>query len=173
MVRDPSFIRASRPGDWPDSHHESGHAVAACVLGVEIEFVQLLNDLQGSRARVRYAQKERSERDVVVVALAGPEAERKCAGFIRDGADSGDLANVRAVMERLPLEHHPAIDDLLAHYREEARDLVRDHWEWISAVATALRRHRILGRDAIEELRPAGYRTFASSLLSDRKETTS
>ena len=146
------------------SVHESGHAVAAAVAGMEIREVVL------HRAGSHQDEAGRCElRDIIsecdadlsrflIYVFSGAAAERRAFGH-SSVRDAGDREYARK-LARLALEEvdpaSPRVAELLqnAELIADARMNDRVVWKWVERVADALRKRRRLSHRDIHELRP-------------------
>jgi hypothetical protein len=145
-------VPAVYPDDVRISVHEAAHAVVAvkCGWGIRSVRIGLNPPAFTSRGRTSMSNSDRPNATtfgLVVASLAGSEAERHAFGNVGPGNDAGDIEAARedlADLFTLRLDD-PAIESRwLPFAREQAAECVARHWDAISRVAAALRRHRTL-----------------------------
>ena len=133
--------------------HESGHVTAALVLGVPVISVSIDNDTPHMH-RARYTPPhDGGLQTMLIVCLAGPEAETLFCGQISDGFDLADLQMAREYLSRaIPNPLQAAIE--LARCRVAAERLVRSAWaqQRIAKLAEALLRHGTLRGEEIHRI---------------------
>jgi|HubBroStandDraft_2_1064218.scaffolds.fasta_scaffold33799_4 ATP-dependent Zn protease len=139
-------------------YHEAGHAVAAVLLGIGLQYegVTIAADAAKGYAGFTHAVTHTgmSERTLGVYALAGEAAQRvfqpRCfygfGGFLR----SGCADDYKAFARYMKVKGHGANDmsRLVRRYQRAARGFVCEHWENVERVASALLEHETL--DSIE-----------------------
>lgn len=140
--------RKHKAGDITTAHHEAGHAIAWCALGVGhyIEFATLDSEklLSCAYVRVHFGlvrmdRPEDADRIGTIAKLAGPLAQRKYkprsdwrAGGIDDFKTATELAGER-------------LDD----WTKQAEVLVEEHWTTIEKLAGLLLEYRTVDRFTI------------------------
>jgi len=139
--------RRSEIGDAATAHHEAGHAVAWCALGVghQIEHATLDSEtlLNSACVRIRLDRNATGPEVEIVATLAGPIAQRKYnPRAYRKRHGSGDHKRALELAGELA---QGRLDELTG----DAEKLVDEHWPAIEKVAALLLEHRTLGRYAI------------------------
>lgn len=148
--------------------HESGHAVVAAALNVDITVVSIV-PAKGWAGCVmtKTAPDDIPTSTRVLFSLAGPQAERKfLARYLRDSVrrhvdsmnvgeakDMSDARRLVAIDQRADVSS-VAVAAAVAQYRDRATRLVNKHWDWIFAVAGQLLVDRELSGADVLRLRP-------------------
>jgi hypothetical protein len=132
------------------AHHESGHAVVAClVVGHTVTSVTL------GLVRTQYNRDPRMRLGEAMIACAGPLAEgrylrmpfaRQQLLWIFGSEWDADRANARRHLEAARFES--CIENLETLLRE-VRPMVRQHWRAICAVAAELQARGVLNGDEV------------------------
>lgn len=121
------------------AYHEAGHAVACWVLGMEIESVDIHfeADTQQAGCCSWVSQYKRLDEDRLLLALAGPAAEMRRFPHRRWFLVlyHPDMAVARDIIENSGDCH--SIDEWL----RRAQKMIRENWQRVEAIATALLRH--------------------------------
>jgi len=147
--------------------HESGHAVVARSLGVDV--VRASAKLRAAGVVTRWRRADRLVGDIMrkscLVALAGPAAEAVAIGRIEDGAARADERNAMSYALRLLLDEQDVQNDaelnddhraqaraLVGLLRARAAALVADNWPAILATAAALADGQILTGSEVDTL---------------------
>jgi hypothetical protein len=151
------------PGRKALAYHEAGHAFVGYSMGLEIEQVTIVPG-EGSLGRCRYQgwDDEEAADDLdaaMIVVLAGAVAEEIAMGAPSRGADEPralGLALSRGISEAGAAQR-------IAAARLLARRFLEGHWLVVKALATALRKDRVLdGPQAVavitRALRKSGLR---------------
>jgi hypothetical protein len=113
--------------------HESGHAVMAKALGVLVTGVRIIDEGTGWCRTSRATEYEN-----LLIAWAGPEAERLLFGFARAAQVACDLEHIEQHERRCGLS---AV--VMADTRLHVRDVLQQNWHRVLRVAEQLvkRRH--------------------------------
>jgi ATP-dependent Zn protease len=117
------------------AYHEAGHAVAYWVLGYKVRLVTIVADeVTNTRGRTEPCDgQEQSIEHALIIACAGPAAQVKSGGLVHDEDVRRDYEKV------LCLQSKYGLDDVTREAcRARARDLVKDHWDEIEALAQRL-----------------------------------
>jgi Zn-dependent protease len=134
------------------AHHEAGHAVIACVFGVELKSATILvkpfsdgwagGSVSFKGWREDWEAHAPPDDAGAIIGLAGPMAELRYAPRLRnrDGWGS-DRRQAAELVGGDPARIHAA--------EAKARDLVAQHWPAIQRVATALLDRSRLSREEI------------------------
>ena len=150
--------------------HESGHAVVARSLGVDV--VRASAKLRAAGVVTRWRRADRLVGDIMrkscLVALAGPAAEAVAIGRIEDGAARADERNAMSYALRLLLDEQDVQNDaelnddhraqaraLVGLLRARAAALVEKNWPQIERVAAALAAGEVLDQSRIDALMAA------------------
>jgi hypothetical protein len=140
-------LREPRTNTLVTAYHESGHACIARVLGHAVIVVTM------DHTRTRWEDKGATSRwNEAVIALAGPAAETRYAGYSPEEIERewkahwwGDRANAERHLLHLPIK--------FAQVEAVARHLVAVHWATIQRVAQALNAQGGLAPFQLERLR--------------------
>ncbi len=142
--------------------HESGHAVAARQLGLQVVRASAAPGRTGVRTRheigVPPAQLAATMQKLLLVDLSGPLAEEHFAGVSDELACAKDEANALRRALRLGLWTSARLDEaeeLVEHSRPKAAHLVQQAWPAIERVAAALADGHVLTGDQVDALMAA------------------
>ena len=146
---------------WRQAVHEAGHACIGIAGGLLVSRCELGLDLHRDggpsmgRVLLDPPPGAGSFYSMVIALMSGAEAERRMFGYAEAGTDRGDVAIARGAFGRIFQidAADPEIDEWLEVARIDARSEVETHWEWITRVATALRRSRSITQSQIEACR--------------------
>ncbi len=111
------------------AYHESGHVAAALRLGIAVRDVTIIGDFPQMRRderRFRPADTLARAQRLTLICLSGPAAELHFCGPFEDDGDLGDVMQARRYLGRW--FEPPAVEQEIAHWRDEARRLVRQRW---------------------------------------------
>lgn len=140
-------------------YHEAGHMGVGCLLGIPMVRVSVgIEDASEKpsfgRAVFAATSADTAEniRDMVLMYLAGPAAERAAGNPLPTSADD-DLDKVDELVRRLGYSEQ-ASREYVRFCVQRVDDLVRQHWGWIVRIAEALRSRSSLEADEVQRLRP-------------------
>lgn len=140
------------------AHHEASHAVAAAVLGVPFDYVEVFDRPQEaerlgpeylSTGTMRFHEAPSSwgralRRRAAVVALAGAWGE----AFVRRSGCDWSRSD-RRMAEEYVADHG---DTTLVQLSIEARGLIERHWQAVHSVARGLLRFNRLSADDVAQI---------------------
>jgi ATP-dependent Zn protease len=132
--------------------HEAGHAVAACVLRLSLQYVTIRprgGESGATRTRtvenrsVNYLARE------ATLALSGVAAEWLLNGRVILGSDWGDMRMVREIADQLGVVDY---DGFVATKRHEAEEVIAMNREAVKAVSRDLIKRRTLAGSEVRRI---------------------
>jgi ATP-dependent Zn protease len=163
----------SANSDKDTAHHEAGHAVIGCLYDRPPSSVTIVRDGAAAgkaefdpdipdfaRSYLNQSAQKRAYTEARVVGeLSGSAAHDLFRpGRTPDQGDRHDLHWAKELISELvSWEDH---DKYLEQARVKAKQLLRDNWEWVQAVARALLERKTLSRHEILDLNPNKRRSL-------------
>jgi hypothetical protein len=149
---------------WKTAFHEAAHSVACFRLFHRLDFVTIAatseyrglmhgnkDDWQERPAGMPDEQRKAHIAKLCTITLSGGAAVEKLLGSMRGVEMSEDIAALRELLESVA-ETEEEMDRFTDRCWGQARRLVREEWDAIRAVASALKKEGTLTGEEVEEI---------------------